>query len=385
MTLLNARNLRTVPLSPAIVTEAARIRAAYQLKTPDAIQLATAEEGGSHRISHERCGACGLMRPVRCRCTGCEGEIGILWLNFSSIRRAGVRTPGVGLQSLGRVLIWAQICISGSMFPTMWPHCVSLLYRSWESFLHAMGTTGLGFFTPVLVFITTVVLTLTIIGLRQGKAAMKAHWKQTAALTTCATLAVMVIVYGPIFSWNFIKTIYDDHAGLVSANAQLAAVNRDYVGKSKEAESENNKLERTIEQLSDENARLRVRRESGGKASSVSDVATVPAPPIIRASTRNLGVRSDGRVVTQFRLVSDTKIPPPLVIEMDFDFPIDSLAVLPMPRPAAELSGGQWFNGTHGFATVPFTGIGPNLVWLVTVTSEQAVHLTSPPRPRTGY
>ena len=46
-TLLNARNLRTIPLSPAIAAEAARIRAAYQLKTPDAIQLATAKEGGA--------------------------------------------------------------------------------------------------------------------------------------------------------------------------------------------------------------------------------------------------------------------------------------------------------------------------------------------------
>jgi predicted nucleic acid-binding protein len=45
-TLLNARNLRTVPLSAASASEAARIRAAYQLKTPDAIQLATAKEGG---------------------------------------------------------------------------------------------------------------------------------------------------------------------------------------------------------------------------------------------------------------------------------------------------------------------------------------------------
>jgi predicted nucleic acid-binding protein len=41
--LLNARNLRTIALSPAIAAEAARMRAAYQLKTPDAIQLATAK------------------------------------------------------------------------------------------------------------------------------------------------------------------------------------------------------------------------------------------------------------------------------------------------------------------------------------------------------
>ena len=45
--LLNSRNLRTVALSPAIAAEAARIRADYQIKTPDAIQLATAKEGGA--------------------------------------------------------------------------------------------------------------------------------------------------------------------------------------------------------------------------------------------------------------------------------------------------------------------------------------------------
>jgi predicted nucleic acid-binding protein len=45
--LLHARNLRTVALSPAIAAEAARVRADFQMKTPDAIQLATAKEGGA--------------------------------------------------------------------------------------------------------------------------------------------------------------------------------------------------------------------------------------------------------------------------------------------------------------------------------------------------
>ncbi|MGD0629793.1 MAG: type II toxin-antitoxin system VapC family toxin [Terracidiphilus sp.] len=40
--LLNARNLRTFPVSPGIAAEAARIRAAFGSKTPDSIQLATA-------------------------------------------------------------------------------------------------------------------------------------------------------------------------------------------------------------------------------------------------------------------------------------------------------------------------------------------------------
>jgi predicted nucleic acid-binding protein len=58
--LLNARNLRTVPLSPAIAAEAARIRAVYQLKTPDAIQLATAEEGGATAFLTNDAGLAGI-------------------------------------------------------------------------------------------------------------------------------------------------------------------------------------------------------------------------------------------------------------------------------------------------------------------------------------
>jgi predicted nucleic acid-binding protein len=45
--LLNARNLRMLPVSPEIAAEAAHIRAAYGIKTPDAIQLATAQSCGA--------------------------------------------------------------------------------------------------------------------------------------------------------------------------------------------------------------------------------------------------------------------------------------------------------------------------------------------------
>jgi predicted nucleic acid-binding protein len=58
--LLNARNLRTVPLSAAIAAEAARIRAVYQLKTPDAIQLATAKEGGATAFLTNDAGLAGI-------------------------------------------------------------------------------------------------------------------------------------------------------------------------------------------------------------------------------------------------------------------------------------------------------------------------------------
>lgn len=45
--LLHARNLTTVPVSPEIAMEAARIRAATGIKVPDAIHIATAIVGGA--------------------------------------------------------------------------------------------------------------------------------------------------------------------------------------------------------------------------------------------------------------------------------------------------------------------------------------------------
>jgi predicted nucleic acid-binding protein len=45
--LLNSRNLTALPVSVEIAYEAARIRAAFRLKTPDSIQLATARVGNA--------------------------------------------------------------------------------------------------------------------------------------------------------------------------------------------------------------------------------------------------------------------------------------------------------------------------------------------------
>jgi predicted nucleic acid-binding protein len=45
--LLNTHNIDTLPVSLEIATEAARLRAAFGLKTPDSIQVATARIGGA--------------------------------------------------------------------------------------------------------------------------------------------------------------------------------------------------------------------------------------------------------------------------------------------------------------------------------------------------
>jgi predicted nucleic acid-binding protein len=45
--LLNANHIATIPLSCEITEEAARLRARYNVRTPDAIQMATAIRAGA--------------------------------------------------------------------------------------------------------------------------------------------------------------------------------------------------------------------------------------------------------------------------------------------------------------------------------------------------
>jgi hypothetical protein len=118
-----------------------------------------------------------------------------------------------------------------------------------------MGTTGLGFFTPFVVFMLTVGATLVFILWAQGKDAMRLHWRQTAAVTSAVTLSVMLVVYGPIFLWNVVKTVYGDHGNLVLQNSGLKEQNDKLAIKNGEVDSKNKQLE-------DENKTL---KGKGGK------------------------------------------------------------------------------------------------------------------------
>jgi hypothetical protein len=117
----------------------------------------------------------------------------------------------------------AEGVYSAAILVPMWPHFVNLLWRSWNSFLQSMGTTGLGFFTPVVVFVCTLLVTLLVIRRRQGADAMRQHWRETATITSGITVGVMFIVYSPILAWNVIKTVYVDHEDLAHKIVALHA------------------------------------------------------------------------------------------------------------------------------------------------------------------
>lgn len=113
----------------------------------------------------------------------------------------------------------------------MWPDFEHLLSHSWSSFLAGQGTSASGFLAPYLVALTSgIIVTLAILHYH-GMQAMIEHWKRNAVLVLCAALGGNLIVYVPLFGWNIVKTVYQDHVSLVGANAALQNENTDLHGK----------------------------------------------------------------------------------------------------------------------------------------------------------
>jgi hypothetical protein len=99
----------------------------------------------------------------------------------------------------------------------MWSHFVSLLRQSGQSFLAALGTTGLGWWVQGIIwFAATEFATYGVIWVIRGKAAMKAHLAENFRIGFYVWLIVMVCIYGPIFGWHVVKAVYEDHETLIS-------------------------------------------------------------------------------------------------------------------------------------------------------------------------
>jgi hypothetical protein len=94
----------------------------------------------------------------------------------------------------------------------MWPHFLNLVHESWQAFLQAEGTTGLGWIgdkvvLPCGAFLFAVVAIWKI----QGGEAVKDHKKRTFGLAFAASVLVFAIWHGSVFLWTGIKTVYGDH------------------------------------------------------------------------------------------------------------------------------------------------------------------------------
>jgi len=108
----------------------------------------------------------------------------------------------------------------------MWfHHLANLLRASSDYFFSLIGTTTLGFVAAILDVLTGMAFSLIRIFRKEGKIAMLENLKENAK-TTVQTLAVTTfVVYGTLFVYSTLCTVYVDHVKLANKNAVLVKTN----------------------------------------------------------------------------------------------------------------------------------------------------------------
>jgi hypothetical protein len=192
-------------------------------------------------------------------------------------------------------------------------------------------------------------------------------------------IAPALIFFAALFLYNCVRAPYLIYAeDVLSLRSQVATADS-----ARDTAREEAKTAKDLAAKSKgENDELKERLNA--KCSNAQD-STTGAPPQINAIRADKGKDENGLYLTEFTLIPNKSISAPALVELEFDYPILGLGTVPSPPPSALLGGGDRWDGTHGYATLPSLGMSPSLVWIVTVKSRVPIHLTKPPHLRVGY
>ena|SRR5438067_3659619 len=278
--------------------------------------------------------------------------------------------------------IWAVYEEGGTIIAIMSAHPMlegfwRLLGRSWDYLMARLSMSTVGFVALSCALPVTLYIALTAIPAVLDRAPKKTficNLRENvgkSGRTTMIALGVWFLFWIIAIGASVTLTTYHEHLSLVAANFALNGQNTD--------------LSRERDVLKAEVKKLKDAPPCPKATVRTVEVRPEPVTPEIKALRRDVGTDKDGLTVTEFTLTSNVAINPPLSIDMQFDNAIVYMEALPLPHAAAMLGGGTRWNGTHGFPTIPNTGINPNLAWIVTVKSRGPIYLTKPPTPVSGY
>jgi hypothetical protein len=80
---------------------------------------------------------------------------------------------------------------------------------------------------PIIVSVISIAGALLCIGYLYGRAAMKRHCWETAAIISVVFATVMLLVYGTQLAWEVVRSSYDDHGALVRRLGELQKYAKD--------------------------------------------------------------------------------------------------------------------------------------------------------------
>jgi hypothetical protein len=107
------------------------------------------------------------------------------------------------------------------------PHFFHLIDRTWQAFKNAEGSSTAGILSTAMYPFFIVGITLFFIWQGRGWRVVMEHWEREIWTAVRVTIIVSLIIYGPVFIWQLVKTTYADHASLVQAiNGKAVEINR---------------------------------------------------------------------------------------------------------------------------------------------------------------
>jgi hypothetical protein len=98
----------------------------------------------------------------------------------------------------------------------MWPHFVSLIYRSWFNLVSAMGTTTLAVVVGFIGFVFVLAVSLLFKLRKDGWSwsVTVSHFSQNLRDSVIPTIIGTVVLWSVLFGAFVVKTVYDDHQNL---------------------------------------------------------------------------------------------------------------------------------------------------------------------------
>ena len=103
--------------------------------------------------------------------------------------------------------------------PSMWHHFANLFWRAFHAMVSSQGQTTLGWLTPYI--LGTLAFGVAVLLQLRSKEKLVTHIRGKITLALGAAVIANVIFYGFLWSWNFVRLIYEDHIECAEANAQL--------------------------------------------------------------------------------------------------------------------------------------------------------------------
>lgn len=116
-------------------------------------------------------------------------------------------------------LLWGYYVVSS--IPGAKPHFISLVHRWIVESTGAISSNPLGFALLIVEPLATLLVAGSLLVALRGWEEMKQELAKSISITFLVTLAVQVILFGPVFIWHGVDVIYQDHQKLMRANDKM--------------------------------------------------------------------------------------------------------------------------------------------------------------------